>query len=313
VTRSDGGRVSVLACSLALMVSVERDEGRQVRDIHLHAGGQGFWVARMAARLGAEVTLVTALGGEPGVALEALVRSEGLGLTAVESASPNAVWISDDEEGEIATVAELPSPSLARHEADGLFNALLAAGLESDVTVLTGSPPGVLAAERYTGLAHDLHALDGRVLADLSGDQLAASLDGGVDAVKVAHDEMIAAGLAAGETARSLLSGARKMRKRGADWVLVSRAEKPLLADLDGRRVEVGIPAFHPVNHRGAGDSMTGATAAGMAAGLSPEEILRLAVAAAALNVTRHGLGSGDSEAIGRLAARVDVSDWPSR
>ena len=313
MTRSDPGRVSVLACSLALMVSVERDEDRQVRDIHLHAGGQGFWVARMAARLGADVTLVSTLGGEPGVALEALVRAEGLALRAVESASPNAVWISDDEEGEVATVAELPSPSLARHEADGLFNALLAAGLESEVTVLTGSPPGVLSAERYSGLAHDLHALDGRVLADLSGDQLAAALDGGLDAVKVAHDEMIAAELAASETARSLLSGARKMRERGADWVLVSREEKPLLADLGGRRVEVQTPAFHPVNHRGAGDSMTGATAAGMAADLPPEEILRLAVAAGALNVTRHGLGSGDSEAIRRLAARVDVSDWPSR
>lgn len=313
MTRSDGGRVSVLACSLALMVSVERDEERQVSDIHLHAGGQGFWVARMAARLGAEVTLVSTLGGEPGVALEALVRSEGLDLRAVESASPNAVWISGDEEGETATMAELPAPSLARHEADGLFNALLAAGLECEVTVLTGSPPGVLSAERYTGLAHDLHALDGRVLADLSGDQLAAALDGGVDAVKVAHDEMIAAGFAAGETARSLLSGARKMRERGADWVLVSREEKPLLADLDGRRVEVGTPAFHPVNHRGAGDSMTGATAAGMAAGISPEETLRLAVAAGALNVTRHGLGSGDSEAIRRLAAQVEVSDWPPR
>ena len=305
--------MSVLACSLALMVSVERDEKRQVRDIHLHAGGQGFWVARMAARLGAEVTVVSALGGEPGIALEALVRAEGLGLKSVESASPNAVWISDDEEGEIATVAELPPPNLARHEADGLSNALLAAGLECEVTVLTGSPPGVLAAESYTGLAHDLHALDGRVLADLSGDQLGAALEGGVDAVKVAHDEMIAAGLAAGETARSLMSGARKMRRRGATWVLVSREEKPLLADLDGRRVEVRTPAFHPVNHRGAGDSMTGAAAAGMAAGRPAEEILRLAVAAAALNVTRHGLGSGDSEAIERLAARVDVSDWPSR
>ena len=69
----------MLACSLALMVSVERDKERRVRDIHLHAGGQGFWVARMAARLGAEVTVVCALGGEPGVALEALVRAEGLG------------------------------------------------------------------------------------------------------------------------------------------------------------------------------------------------------------------------------------------
>jgi 1-phosphofructokinase len=311
VSRADGGRISVLACSLALMVSVERDEEGQVRDIHLHAGGQGFWVARMAARLGADVTLVSTLGGEPGVALEALARAEGLRLRTVESASPNAVWVSDDEEGESATVAELPAPSLARHEADGLFNALLAAGLESEVTVLTGSPPGVLSAERYAGLAHDLHALEGRVLADLSGDQLAAALEGGVDVVKVAHDEMLGAGLASGDSPRSLLAGARRMRERGADWVLVSRAEEPLLADLGGRRVMVETPSFHPVNHRGAGDSMTGATAAAMAAGLTAEETLRLAVAAGALNVTRHGLGSGDSAAIRRLAERVDVSDWP--
>jgi 1-phosphofructokinase len=124
--------------------------------------------------------------------------------------------------------------------------------------------------------------LGGRVLADLSGDQLGAALDGGVDVVKVAHDEMIAAGFAAGESARSLRSGARKMRERGAEWVLVSREEKPLLADLGGRRVEVRTPAFHPVDRRGAGDSMTGAVVAGVAAGRSAEEILRLAVALSA-------------------------------
>jgi len=301
------GTVSVLACASALMVSVERGEDGRVSDIHLHAGGQGFWVGRMAARLGARVTLVGPFGGEPGLALRALIEAEGLRVRSIETCPPNGVWISDDDEGESATVAELDSPALARHEADGLFNALLAAGLESEVTVLTGGPPGVLEAERYQGLAHDLHAVGGRVVADLSGGELLAALDGGVDLVKVAHDELVGAGLASGDDPEELLTGAREMRERGAGAVLVSRGDRPLLADLDGRVVEVETPAFQPVNHRGAGDSMTGALAAALAAGEPVDAALRLAVAAGALNVTRRGLGSGDADAIRRLAERVEI------
>src|SRR5690606_27381957 len=141
-----------------------------VREVHLHAGGQGFWVARMAARLGARVTLVGAFGGESGTALRALIEAEGIAVRAIETCRPNAVWISDDREGESATVVEPEAPTLMRHESDGLANAVLGAGLESDVTVLTGAPAGVLEADRYRGLAHDLHAVGGRVVADLSGD-----------------------------------------------------------------------------------------------------------------------------------------------
>jgi 1-phosphofructokinase len=297
----------VLGCATALMVTVERAADGAARDIHFHAGGQGFWVGRMAARLGARVTLVGPFGGEPGDALRALIGAEGLEVRAIGTCPPNGVWISDDEEGESATVAELPPPSLARHEADSLFNALLAAGLESDVTVLTGGPPGVLDASRYQGLAHDLHAVGGRVVADLSGDQLRAAIEGGVDVVKVAHDEMVEAGLAEDDSPSALLEGAARMRESGAGCVLVSRAERPLLADLEGHTVEVGTPSFRPVNHRGAGDSMTGALAAALAGGEPLPDALRLAVAAGALNVTRHGLGSGDAEAIRRLAERVEI------
>ena len=52
---------------------------------------------------------------------------------------------------------------------------------------------------------------------------------------------------------------------------------------------------------------MTAGLAYGRAKRLAPEAALRLAVAAGAVNVTRHGLGSGDAEAIAQLAENVQV------
>ena len=299
--------VAVLAVAPSLMVAVERGPGGEVRDIHLHPGGQGFWVARMAARLGARVTLVGPLGGEPGRAVRALIEAEGVEVSPIESHRPSAVWISSDKEGESATLAQLEPSPLARHEADGLVNAMLAAGLDAGVAVLTGGPPGVFPADRYENLAHDLHALGGTVVADLSHAPLRRALAGGVDVLKVSDEDLVDSGLAGGPGPEDLWEGAEALREGGARSVLISRAERPLLACLDGRRVGASTPSFRPVNHRGAGDAMTGAAAAALARGMGPEDVLRLAVAAGALSVTRHGLGTGDGDAIARLAGRVRV------
>jgi len=52
---------------------------------------------------------------------------------------------------------------------------------------------------------------------------------------------------------------------------------------------------------------MTAALAVGLAHGLDHVELLQLAAAAAALNVTRHGLASGDATAIERFRPLVSV------
>ena len=303
----------VLACAPTLMVSIERTPEGDAGDVHLHPGGQGFWVARMAARLGAAVTLVGPFGGESGIALRALIEAEGIRVSAVPTRAANRVWISRGKEGERASVGESPATSLTRHEVDGLFNAMLAAGLESAVSVLTGDPEGALAAGRYTDLAQNLMALGGTVVADLSGDQLLAAVDGGLHVLKVAHDDLVRDGLASDDSWDELARAAGRLRERGARAVIVSRAEEPLLGELGGRIVAVGTPAFRPVNFRGAGDSATGALAAALAEGREVSDALTWAVAAGALNVTRHGLGSGESAAILSLADRIEVTEVQRR
>ena len=58
--------VAVLAPTPTLMVSVGRrpDGGPEVT---FHAGGQGFWVARIIAELGVNAILCAALGGRAGL------------------------------------------------------------------------------------------------------------------------------------------------------------------------------------------------------------------------------------------------------
>ena len=83
----DAGSLAVFAPSPVLTITVEPGPERPA--VHLHAGGQGFWVARLAATLGCEATLCCALGGEPGRVLRTPIEAEPIALRAAPADTPN--------------------------------------------------------------------------------------------------------------------------------------------------------------------------------------------------------------------------------
>ncbi|HEX2193243.1 MAG TPA: PfkB family carbohydrate kinase [Acidimicrobiales bacterium] len=304
---TDGtARVLVFSPSPLLTVTIEtRGSGP---DVHLHAGGQGMWVARMVRTLGVPVKLCSCFGGETGHLLQTLVEREGVDLTAVPADVPNAAYVHDRRDGERQVVAEMEPPSLSRHEVDALYGAVVMEALDTDVCVLTGTPsPGVVPVEVYRRLAEDLRANDTMVVADLSGDQLTSALEGGVDVLKVSHEELERDDRVDRDRKEDLVKALRAIHEEGAANVVISRGEEPTLALVEDKVLEIVAPPLQAVDPRGGGDSMTAGLAVALARGEKLDDALRLAAAAAALNVTRRGLATGDREQIERMAPRVEV------
>lgn len=87
--------------------------------------------------------------------------------------------------------------------------------------------------------------------------------------------------------------------------MIVTRAGDPLLLLDDEGVLEITPPKLEVADSRGAGDSLTAGVVAGMVRGEPPRAAVTLGAAAGAMNVTRHGLGTGDAETIAGLRERV--------
>jgi 1-phosphofructokinase len=298
-------RLAVFAPSPLLTVTIERG-GSSQDEVHVHAGGQGVWVAHMAVVLGAEVTLCAPLGGETGRVLQALIESDGIRLRAIPTGAWNGSYVHDRRAGERALVARVPSPRLQRHELDALYGAMIAAALSTKVAALTGPEnEGVLPGEHYRRLAADLRRNHVTVIADLTGEALDGALAGGVDVLKLSHEELRELTVEPLDSTERFAVAMERLERRGARCVLISRADQPALASVQGSLLDFPGPRFEPFDRHGAGDSMVAGLAVGIGRGLPLPDALRLAVAAGTLNVTRRGLGSGQRPDIERLAKNV--------
>jgi 1-phosphofructokinase len=305
-TRTMDDSVMIFAPAARLTVTIEQPSDEV--ELHLHAGGQGIWQARMVALLGVPVTLCACVGGEVGRALVPLLDMQGVRVRTIGRQATSGWYVHDRRHGERVVVAESPTAPLNRHEIDELYGLALAEGLRAQVSVLSGpDDSSVLPADVYRRLAADLSS-DGRVVvADLSGDHASAALSGGVAFLKMGHDEAVRDGWAASDSDEHLIAALGKLHRAGAGSVFLSRAERSSLALLDGEVVEVRAPRLEVTDPRGAGDSLT----AGVAAVLARRGNLRDAVctgaAAGTVNVTQHGLGTGHAEAVAEISSRIEL------
>jgi 1-phosphofructokinase len=301
-------RVTVFGPHPILGITIER-RGADEDDIHVHPGGQGVWVARMAGEMGAHPILCGFSGGETGKLLEPLLDELPGERRLVQTAAASASWVIDRRSGERETIAQAWSDPPTRHEIDDLFSVAIASALNSEVLVVCGPVPSdSLPNEIYGRLVKDVRAHGTKVVVDLSPPRLESALEGGPDVVKA--DEWQLAQLTGEDTRdpEKFREAARDAIERGAGTVIATRGADPVLVlSRDGRAWELVPPVFAEGAAEGSGDSMVGALAAALARGLEFEDALRVGAAAGATNFLRHGLGTGSRAVVEDLVQRVEL------
>lgn len=302
-------RVLVFAPAPTMTVTIEDLHGDA--DVHVHVGGQGVWQARMLTALGIDVVLTCTVTGEVGRLVRHLLDDEGFEVVAIERQGVSPAYVHDRRGGERVAVVEEDGERLERHALDDLYSATLREAPKADLVILSG-PDGddVLEPDVYRRLASDVRALGTPVLVDLAGPRLEAALEGGVDALKVSHEELAADGrVDDGDDEAQLVAAARELHASGIGLVAVTRADAGSIVVGDGGTWRVSAPGLEPVDTRGAGDSYAAGVAAVLAAGGAHDDAIRMGAAAGAVNATRRGLGTGDAEAIRAIAEQVQLDE----
>ncbi|HMI80419.1 MAG TPA: PfkB family carbohydrate kinase [Solirubrobacterales bacterium] len=303
-------KVAVFGPNPMLSITIEALTAEGGDDIHVHAAGQGVWLARMAAELGADPVLCGFIGGEVGSVLRPLLAEMPIELRLVETAEASGAYIHDRRSGERVPVGQSAALPPSRHEVDDLFSVTIAAALDCDLLAVCGPYPDEgVPLEIYGSLVADVKANGVPVIADLSSPRLDSALEGKPDLVKINDWQL--AGFVEGpvDSEERMRAAMERVQEQGAGSVIITRAGDPALAMRDGKVWELKPPKFERGSREGCGDTMMGALSATIAAGREWEDVLRLSAAAGAVNFLRSGLGTGARSVIEELAPRVELRE----
>jgi 1-phosphofructokinase len=304
----DPPSVAVFAPDSLLSVTIEGVADGSSDELHIHAAGQGVWVARMAAELGAWPVLCTLLGDEVGRTLARLLEDMPGERRIVWTAGRSGSYMVDRRGGERCLAAAALRPPPSRHEVDDLVATTIAGVLSSSLLVVCNPyPVEGFHEEVYETVVADAKAADVPVLVDLSSPRLDRTLRHEPDLVKL-NDWELAEYVKGPVDGPRALDAARALRHAGARNVVVTRGGGPILVlPADDEPYEIIPPRLPKGFREGCGDTMMGAVAAAWARALPLRDRLVLGAAAGSVNFMRHGLGTGRREVVEVLAERIGV------
>jgi tagatose 6-phosphate kinase len=258
-------------------------EVNRAAEAHWCASGKAVNVAWALKRLGADVKLLSTVGGTSGEQLREQVEREQIDAEWVTTAQPTRVCttIIDTPCGSITELVENTPPA-----SDAELAAFLAAferlARDAQLVLLTGSLPTGTPETYYRDL---LRRVPCPMLLDFRGAGLVAALEVKPLLVKPNREELLQTCQAHGKSVE-VTAGIEWLRRGGAQWVLITDGGGEIFAAGAEANLRIMPPRVSVVNPIGSGDCLLAGIAWGLQENRPMDEAIRLGVAAASLNAS---------------------------
>lgn len=256
-------------------------------------GGKGINVSIVLKNLGFESICLGFVSGFVGE--ELIRRMEQMGL------NQDFIWMKDgcsriNVKVKAAEETELnASGPVVTQEAMKQLRDKINGLRKGDVLILSGNPSVGIRDTIYGDILQNIANRGINTVVDASGSVLAHALQWKPYFIKPNLAELESLEHRKLRTENEIIEAAEKLRKRGAERILVSMGEKGamLLSDEGVYRCEV--PAGKLIDSTGAGDSMVAAFLVKKAAGCSDEECLRYCTACGSASAYSYELADATS------------------
>jgi 6-phosphofructokinase 2 len=274
-------------------------------------GGGGINVARVAHRLGSNVSAIYPVGGALGKLLQRLIEREGIDSIVTPShveTRENFTAFENESGNQFRFV--LPGATLHRAEWEACLDRLVSLPSKPKFVVASGSVPPGVPDDFFARVVKAAKKLGAQTVVDTSGASLTAVLDEGVMLFKPNLNELSAMVGAPLETDALRINACRKLIISGrAQAVALSLGEQGALL-VTAKKVWKAQPvAIEVVSAVGAGDSFVGGMVAALAAGKPMDEAFRTAVAAGSAAVMSPGTELCRKEDVLRLMPQVRIEE----
>ena len=280
-------------------------------DVLALAGGKGINVARALKILQVPVVATGLAGGRTGTRIIEELTSEAIlnDFVRIAAESRTSTAVVDPTSGTYTEINEW-GPEVARVELETLMEKLHYLVRGADFVVLAGSLPRKVPTSFYGDAIRDLTRRDVRVVLDSEGEPLRHGVEAGpflVSPNQREAEQLVGQEL---EDDGDFLMALDAIAEMGARNVLITFDNGCFALLRFGRktvRLRAFAPHVEPVSGVGSGDVLLAQFLAAVGDERSPEDAVRLAVAAGAASVREIGAGRFDPALAGTLEDGVEL------
>lgn len=278
----------------------------RVRQVLWCASGKVLNVARALHHLGGPCQALAPVGGTTGQQIRE--DCERLGITArwTIAAASTRVCTTLVESGQGQVTEIVPeSPLLTSGELTEFQSAFAEEAAAAEVIVLIGSLPPATSKSFYRDL---LSQVRGKVVLDARGPELLDALDSRPFLVKPNRQELEYTLNRSLGKEDQLFEAMRELNHRGAEWVVISGGDAPVIASGPEGLYRLQAPPARVLNPIGCGDAMAAGMAWALAAGWDMDDVLRFGLAAAVDKLGRLLPGQVEQDRVRSLARAVTLN-----